>query len=81
LTTFLYLEWLRARKLRQQSLPEKQRNWWQHQRTHGIASAVRQTAERRELDLIAKAIETDSGRRRLARLLAQSHPKEYQAMV
>jgi hypothetical protein len=81
LTSFLYLEWLRGRKLRQQSLSQKQRKWWEHQRTHGIASAVRQTAERRELDLIAKAIETDSGRRRLARLLAQSHPKEYQAMV
>ena len=34
-----------------------------------------------ELDLMAKAMETDSGRRKLARLLAQSHPKEYQAMV
>jgi hypothetical protein len=81
LATFLYLEWIRARKLRQRSLSEKQRAWWQHQRTHGIALAVRQTAERRELDLMAKELETESGRRRLARLLAQSHPKEYQAVV
>jgi hypothetical protein len=81
LATFLYLEWIRASKLRQRSLTKKQRAWWQAQRTHGLALAVRQSAERREIKLIADALKTDSGVKRMSELLSQSHPQEYRAVI
>src|SRR5271157_395762 len=37
LVTFVYLEWIRARKLKQKSLKKKEREWWQVQRTYGLA--------------------------------------------
>jgi hypothetical protein len=81
LASFLYLEWLRARQLRKRSLTAKQRAWWQAQRTYGLAGAVRQAAERKELDLLADALETPAGRKRLSKLLSQSHPKECRAAI
>ena len=81
LATFLYLEWVRAGQLRKRSLTAKQRAWWQAQRTYGLAGAVRQSAEQKELDLLADALETPAGRRRLSKLLGQSHPKEYRVAI
>jgi Transposase DDE domain len=81
LASFLYLEWVRARQLRKRTLTAKQRAWWQAQRTYGLAGAVRQTAERKELDLLADALETPGGRKRLSKLLSRSHPKEYRAAI
>lgn len=81
LATFLYLEWVRARQLRKRSLTAKQRAWWQAQRTYGLAQAVRQSAEQKELDLLADALKTPGGRKRLGKILGQSHPKEYRAAI
>jgi hypothetical protein len=81
LASFLYLEWVRARQLRKRTLTTKPRAWWQAQRTYGLAGAVRQTAERKELDLLADALETPGGRKRLGKLLSRSHPKEYRAVI
>jgi hypothetical protein len=81
LATFLYLEWVRARQLRKRALSDKERAWWQAQRTYGLARAVRQSAEQKELKLLADALETPTGQRRLRKLLAQSHPKEYRAVI
>ena len=81
LATFIYLEWVRARQLRKRSLTAKQRAWWQAQRTYGLSQAVRQSAEPKELDLLAKALETPGGRRRLGKILGQSHPKEYRMAI
>jgi Transposase DDE domain len=81
LVTFVYLEWIRARKLKQKSLKKKEREWWQAQRTYGLALAVRQDAEQRELKLLAEKIETPNGRKVLAKQLRQSHPKEYRAAI
>jgi Transposase DDE domain len=81
LVTFVYLEWIRARKLKQKALANKEREWWQAQRTYGLALAVRQEAEQRELKLLAKKMETATGRKRLAEQLKQSHPKEYRAAI
>jgi hypothetical protein len=81
LATFLYLEWVRARQLRKRTLTAKQRAWWQAQRTYGLSRAVRQSAEQKELKLLAEALETPSGQRRLSALLGQSHPKEYRAVI
>ncbi len=81
LVTFIYLEWVRARQLKKRSLTDKERAWWQAQRTYGLAGAVRQTAEQKELKLLADALETPSGQKRLSKLLGQSHPKEYRAVI
>jgi hypothetical protein len=81
LATFIYLEWVRARQLNKRSLKEKERAWWQAQRTYGLAGAVRQSAEQKELKLLADALETPSGQKRLSKLLGQSHPKEYRAVI
>ena len=63
LATFIYLEWVRARQLRKRSLREKEKVWWQAQRTYGLARAIRQSAEQKELKLLADALETPSGLR------------------
>ena len=81
LVTFVYLEWIRARKLKQKVLKKKEREWWQAQRTYGLALAVRQEAEQRELKLLAEKMETPAGRKVLAKQLRQSHPKEYRAAI
>ena len=81
LVTFVYLEWIRARKLKQKALKKKEREWWQAQRTYGLALAVRQEAEQRELKLLAEKMETPTGRKVLAKQLRQSHPKEYRAAI
>jgi hypothetical protein len=81
LVTFVYLEWIRARKLKQKSLKQKEREWWQAQRTYGLALAVRQEAEQRELKLLAEKMETPTGRKVLAKQLRESHPKEYRAAI
>jgi Transposase DDE domain len=81
LVTFVYLEWIRARKLKQKSLKKKERDWWQAQRTYGLALAVRQEAEQRELKLLAEKLETPTGRKVLAKQFRESHPKEYRAVI
>ena len=79
--TFVYLEWIRAHKLKQKALKKKEREWWQAQRTYGLALAVRQEAEQRKLKLLAEKMETPAGRKVLAKQLRQSHPKEYRAAI
>ena len=81
LASFIYLEWVRARQLKKRALTSKQRAWWQAQRTYGLSGAVRQSSEQKELDLLARALETPTGRKRLRKLLSQSHPKEYRAAI
>lgn len=81
LMTFVYLEWLRARKLKKRSLTKPERAWWHAQRTYGLARAVRQSAEQRELVQLAKALETPGGRKRLQKQFQAAHPKEYRAVI
>jgi hypothetical protein len=81
LASFVSLEWVRARQLKKRSLKEKERAWWLAQRTYGLAQAVHQSAEQKELKLLADALETPSGQKRLRKLLGQSHPKEYRAVI
>ena len=64
-----------------ESVKKKEREWWQAQRTYGLALAVRQEAEQRELKLLAEKMETPAGRKVLAKQLRQSHPKEYRAAI
>ena len=50
-----------AGKLKQKGLKKKEREWWQAQRTYGLALAVRQEAEQGELKLLAEKMETPAG--------------------
>ena len=51
------------------------------QRTYGLALAVRQDAELRELMLLADKMESPTGRKELAEQLRQSHPNQYCAAI
>jgi hypothetical protein len=77
LVTFLYLEWYRARQLRRRDLPEKERERWQAQRTHGLCLALRQEVEQADLAYIVGALATEGGIRRLRRKLRAATQKEY----
>ena len=81
LATFIYLEWMRARKLKRRGLKDKDRQWLLSQRTYGLAFAVRQTAEQLELKLLMDCMKTRSGQKRLARQLRQAHPMEYRTLI
>jgi hypothetical protein len=49
LTTVLYLEHLRAKRLADRRLSAKQRSWWQSQRLHGLREAFIQQCQGHEL--------------------------------
>jgi len=76
LTTFLYLEWNRARQLAQRDLPDTQRRWWESQRTHGLCQAVRHSSEIHDLFTIRDRLKTPGGIRKLARVLRNALPVE-----
>jgi hypothetical protein len=77
LVTFLYLEWHRARQLKRPDLPKKEKERWRCQRTHGLCVAMRQAADRADLDYLAKAVQTKGGIRRLRRGLSEVTQREY----
>ena len=81
LLAFLYLENLRARQLARRGLSEKDKNWWRHQRTHGLCQAVRLASQQNELEYLAKRLETPGGIQKLKRLLQASFPTEYRAAM
>lgn len=81
LMTFVYLEWLRARRLRQKTLKKPERERLQSQRTYGLCQAVRQSAEQRELEQMEQALKTPGGQKRLAKRLKASHQKEYRTAI
>jgi hypothetical protein len=77
LVTFLYLEWHRARQLRRSDLTEGDKERWRRQRTHGLCLAMRQAAERADLEYLAEAVKTKGGVRRLRRKLRDVVQREY----
>jgi hypothetical protein len=81
LATFLYLEWHRARQLRRADLTKKEKERCRRQRAHGLCMAVRQAADRADLDYLAEAIKTKSGIRRLRRELSEVTQHEYRAVA
>lgn len=81
ITTFLYLEWYRARQLTSSRLSAADKAWWVPQRTHGLCQAVRLAAERSELAYLAKRMETPGGVRRMKALLERGFPAEYRAAM
>jgi hypothetical protein len=81
LMTFLYLEWIRLRRLASSSLADRQRKWWTWQRTWGLSSAVRQQAAQAELLTIHQSTCSRYGLRKLRRTLLQALPKEQRLAV
>jgi hypothetical protein len=77
LLAFVYLEWLRAKKLRDGRLDAATKRWWQRQRTHGLCRAVRLHAEQKELVELNRYTETSTGIEKLRKILHQAQPLEY----
>jgi len=81
LVTFLYLEWHRARQLQRSDLSQEEKERWRRQRTHGLCIAMRQEADRADLDYLAEAVRTKGGTRRLRRKLREVIQKEYRTVT
>jgi hypothetical protein len=81
LTAFLYLERYRAEQLARRGLSDKEKNWWRHQRTHGLCQAVRLASQQSELKYIAERLETPGGINKLKRLIRNSFAPEYRAAL
>jgi hypothetical protein len=79
LVTFLYLEWYRAKQLACRGLSEKERKWWQWQRTHGLCQVIRQQTTRADLQYLVKRLKTSGGIQRLRRELTAAYPAEYRS--
>jgi hypothetical protein len=81
MATFLYLEWYRARQLARRDLSEKERKWWQWQRTHGLCQAIRQQTAHADLKYLTERLQTPGGIQRLRRELRAACPAEYRTPV
>ena len=81
ITTFLYLEWYRAKQLRSSRLAAEAKRWWIPQRTHGLCQAIRLATERAEMDFLAKRLQTPGGINRLKDLLKRGFAHEYRAAM
>jgi len=81
LIAFVYLEWRRAKALRQRSLSDAEQRFWESQRTYGGCQAVRQYAEEHDLTKLDVWLRTPTGRRKLRRALRQARPPEYRAVA
>jgi hypothetical protein len=58
-------------------LPEKERRWWQGQRSYGLGLAVWQRAEEQDLGKLLRWSGTPAGRKRLRQALRRAKPREY----
>jgi hypothetical protein len=77
ITTVLFLEHERAKRLRDRRLSKESRRWWESQRLHGLCVAYRQECEGRELKYLSERLKTPGGIAKLKRLLAAALPAEY----
>ena len=77
ITTVLFLEHLRAERLRDRHLSQQARQWWEAQRLHGLCAAFRQECAGRELKYLADRLKTSGGIAKLKRLLAAALPPEF----
>ncbi len=77
ITTVLFLEHQRAKRLRDRRLSKKTRRWWASQRLHGMCVAYRQECEGRELKYLSERLKTPGGIAKLTRLLDAALPPEY----
>ena len=81
LAAFLFLEWQRAQHLARRNLSKKEKNWWRHQRTHGLVQAMRLASQQNERTYLAQRLKTPGGIRKLKQLLRASIAPEYRAAL
>ncbi len=81
ITTVLFLEHERAKRLHDRRLSEAQRRWWEAQRLHGLCAAFRQQCEGQELNYLSERLKTSGGLAKLKRLLAAATPPEFRTSV
>jgi hypothetical protein len=79
ITTVLFLEHLRAKRLADRRLGKDAKEWWRVQRLHGLCAAFRQECETRELKYLSDRLKTPGGVAKLKRLLTAALPPEYRA--
>ncbi len=77
ITTVLFLEHERAKRLQDRRLSKEPRRWWEAQRLHGSVSAFRQECRGRELKYLSDRLKTSGGIAKLKRLLTAALPTEY----
>ncbi len=77
ITTVLYLEYHRARKMKDRRLSKERRQWWKRQRIHGLCMAFRQECQAQELKFMQARLKTKGGIQKLKRLLNDAIPAEY----
>jgi hypothetical protein len=80
-TTVLFLEHLRAQRLRDRRLSRKARQWWEAQRLHGLCAAFRQECDGRELKYLSERLKTSGGIAKLKRTLAAALPPEFRTVA
>ena len=79
ITTVLFLETERAKRMQDRRLSEETRQWWATQRLHGLCTAYRQECDGRELKYMADRLKTSGGIAKLKQLLAAALPIEFRA--
>lgn len=81
ITTVLFLEHERAKRLQDRGLSDEDRQWWEAQRLHGLCSAFRQECAGRELKYLSERLKTSGGIGKVKKLVAAALPKEYRSKV
>lgn len=81
ITTTLFLEDERARRLSDRRLSKEKREWWRAQRLHGLCAVFRQECAANELKYLAKRLKTPRGIAKLKQVLANALPREYRAAL
>lgn len=79
LTTVLFLETERVRRMPDRRLSDETRQWWATQRLHGRRTAYRQENDGRELKYLADRLKTSGVIEKLKRLLAAAISIEFRA--
>lgn len=77
ITTVLFLEYERIKRVQDHRLSKEVRRWWESQRLHGLCHAYRQACAGQELKYLSERLKTSGGIAKLKRLLANALPAEY----
>jgi hypothetical protein len=81
ITTVLFLEHERIKRVQDSRLSKETRRWWEAQRLHGLCHAYRQECAGRELKYLSDRLKTSGGIAKLKRLLANAIPTEYRTVA
>lgn len=77
ITTVLFLEHLRAKRLADRRLSEERRRWWAAQRLHGLCAAFRQECSGEELKYLSQRLKTSGGIKKMKQILTNALPQEF----